>query len=324
LTSADLESRLKRLRSEWPVGSIVDDVMSRIGSTIGPIAASGPHSGRRRVAACLVGASLLAGSVLVLTTVVGRTHPLQAAVQDALARARSAHIMITARGEVGAVETAEIWYRRDRGFRAEMPDEVLVDDGRSVRSWRRSGLDEESIVFLRRSTGAAAKIAELLNVSGVLNNWSRDRAADLDENIQGSPCQAAVLNPPKDGRPEPGVPEGARPVNKHPMRLVVLYDADRKLRKLVTQRRVEGRWVSGREIRIDYDVPVDDTRLAADPPAKARVVNADTAFDERHPLERALVRKEIGGLMLAIHEVRPLDRDGGYYVVSSVRAVTSI
>jgi hypothetical protein len=91
------------------------------------------------------------------------------------------------------------------------------------------------------------------------------------------------------------------------------------MRELITQHQVDGRWVSEREIRIDYDVPVDATRIAADPPARARVVDADTAFDEHHPLERALVRKELGGLVLAIHEVRPLDWDGGYYVVSSVR-----
>jgi hypothetical protein len=64
---------------------------------------------------------------------------------------------------------------------------------------------------------------------------------------------------------------------------------------------------------------VDAARLAAGPPAGARTIDAYAAFDGHHPLVRALVRKELGGLLLAIHDVRPLDQHGGYYAVSSVR-----
>jgi hypothetical protein len=324
MTSNELEDRLERLRSEWPAGSIVSDVMARIGPADGPVAASGPRRRWRRAAVGLVAAGLLAASVLALMSLVGHSNPVQAAIQEALARARSARIVVTAGGKSGAADPAEmeIWYLRDRGLRAELPDEVMVDDGRSFRSWHRAERDEEPIVVVRKSTGAAARIAELLGLAGSLDRWDRRQAADLDRVINGFPCRADVLVPPEGGPPEPGVPPGARPVAKHPTRLVVLTDAERRMRQLLIQQQVEGRWISDREMRIEYDVPVDAARLAAGLPAGARTVDADTAFDERHPLDRALVRKELGGLMLAIHEVRPLDRDGVYYVVSSVRGTS--
>ena len=200
-----------------------------------------------------------------------------------------------------------------------MPDEVMLDDGRSFRSWHRAGRGEEPVVVVRKSTGVAARIAELLDLPGAVERWDRERVAELDQVIDGAACRADVLVPPAGGPPEPGVPKGARPAGGRPTRLVLLTDAERRMRQLLSQRQVEGRWISDREVRIDYDVPVDAARLAADPPAGARTIDADTAFDRRHPLDRALVRKELGGLLLAIHEVRPLDRDGLYYVVSSVR-----
>ncbi len=319
MTSNELEDRLERLRWEWPAGSIVADVMARIGPEAGPVAASGPRRRWRRAAVGLVAAGLLAASVLALMSLVGHSNPVQAAIQEALARARSAHIVVTAGGRGGAANTAEIWYLRDRGFRAEMPDEVIVDDGRSLRSWHRAGRDKEPIVVVRKSTGAAARIAELLGLASNLDRWGRRRAADLDRVIDGSSCRADVLVPPEGGPPEPGVPPGARLVTRHPTRIVVLTDAERRMRQLLSQRQDEGRWISDREMRIEYDIPADAARLAAGPPAGARTVDADTAFDKRHPLDRALVRKELGGLVLAIHEVRPMDRDGVYYVVSSVR-----
>ena len=187
MISNDVEDRLERLRSEWPAGSIVADVMARIGPEAGPVAASGQRRRWRRAAVGLVAAGLMAASVLALVSLVGHSNPRQAAIQEALARARSAHIVVTAGGQGGAADTAEIWYLRDRGFRAEMPNEVMVDDGRSLRSWHRAGRDEEPIVIVRKSTGAAAQIAELLGLASYLDRWGRRRAADLDRGIDGSP-----------------------------------------------------------------------------------------------------------------------------------------
>src|SRR5262249_61768669 len=98
------------------------------------------------------------------------------------------------------------------------------------------------------------------------------------EVMDGPLCRADVLVPPADGPPEPGVPKGARPVAKLPTRLVILTDADRRVRKFIVQHLAGGRWTPNREMRIDYDVPVDAARLAADPPARARAGDAGHAF----------------------------------------------
>jgi hypothetical protein len=49
------------------------------------------------------------------------------------------------------------------------------------------------------------------------------------------------------------------------------------------------------------------------------VIDPADAFDTLCPLKTALFQVEIGGLILAVHDLRPLENGEGYYVVSSVR-----
>jgi hypothetical protein len=74
-----------------------------------------------------------------------------------------------------------------------------------------------------------------------------------------------------------------------------------------------------RETRIDYDVPVPPERIAFRLPEGARVVDRDEAFASLYPLEKAIMRCELGDLIFAIHDLRPIKDHDGLYVVSSVR-----
>ena len=60
-------------------------------------------------------------------------------------------------------------------------------------------------------------------------------------------------------------------------------------------------------------------RIAVHPPAGARVIDRDEVFSSRYPLDQALLRVEVGGLLFAVHDLRPLKDREGIYVVSSVR-----
>ena len=91
------------------------------------------------------------------------------------------------------------------------------------------------------------------------------------------------------------------------------------MRSRCKQRRGDGTWRRVREIRIEYDVPVSAEKVAARLPTGARVVDRDEAFHSRYPLDRALHQVELGGLILAVHDIQPLENREGFYVVSSVR-----
>ncbi len=134
MTSNDLEDRLERLRSEWPAGSIVENVMARI-ETETP----GLVRRRHRLFAGLAASGLVAALGLAWLIVASQPTTLLAAVQDGLKRARLAHLVITAWDDRDAAQRAEIWYRRDEGLRFESPEQVIVEDGKTQWSWQTGG-----------------------------------------------------------------------------------------------------------------------------------------------------------------------------------------
>ncbi len=132
---------------------------------------------------------------------------------------------------------------------------------------------------------------------------TRDRAPELDRVINGHACLGYVLT---QTGPDPDLPPGSKPVNPRPFRLQVLPEAEGRIHEVIFQeRRDDQTWRSVREIRIAYDVPVPDERVAARLPAGARVIDRDQIFEDRYPLERAIYRTELGGLILAVHDIRP-------------------
>ena len=87
--SDDLSDRLDRIRSDWPVESMVDDVMTRV-NNCAPRRA--PKFGRNRVFAGLAASMMLATLALVWLLIFSRPASLLASVQNDLKHANSAHI----------------------------------------------------------------------------------------------------------------------------------------------------------------------------------------------------------------------------------------
>ncbi|SIO40388.1 RNA polymerase sigma factor, sigma-70 family [Singulisphaera sp. GP187] len=315
-TPDDLDDRLARLRAEWPVGSMVDDVMARIGPAT-------PRSVRRRarLVAGLAAAGLIAAIGLAWVIVVSQPRTLLAAVQDGLERARSAHLVITFWDNHGVARPVEeIWYRQAEGIRVEESDRVIVEDGKTQWSWRTdpSPGGGELVVLRQRSPGFfTTGLISLLALPDIPGNWARGRTPNLDRKINGQACRGFTLSLADLDR---NTPPGARPVDPTPFRGLVLADADGRIHEITIQhRRDDGTWKREREIRIEYDVPVPAEKIAARFPAGARVVDCDEAFKSRFPLDQALHRVEQGGLILAVHDLQPLKDREGYFVVSSVR-----
>jgi hypothetical protein len=243
-------------------------------------------------------------------------------VQNGLERARSAHLVITSWDDAGAVHRAEIWYRRDEGLRAEVPEQVIVEDGKFQWSWQTGAGDGagkgEPVVLRQRSPGFfTTQLPQMLALPDVPGDWARARAPELDREVDGRVCQGFTFTPPDVYR---DLPPSARPVDQPQFRGLVLAEADGRIHEITVQQRRDDRtWRRVREIRIEYDVPVPAEKVAARLPVGARVVDRDEAFHGRYPLDRALQRVELGGLILAVHDLQPLKDREGFYVVSSVR-----
>lgn len=303
-TTDDLDGRLARLRAEWPVGSMVDNVMARITPP-----APRRELRRRRLFAGLAASGLFAAVGLAWLLVVSQPKTLLAAVQDGLERAQSAHLVITSWNNQDAAHRAEIWYRRGEGLRAEAPEQVIIENGKTQWTWRTDAGAGERVVLRQRSPGFfTTQLSAMLALPEVPKDWPRVRTPELDREVNGRACQALTIT----------LLEGNR--NPPDFRGLVLAEEDGRIHEItVQQRRNDGTWRRVREIRIEYDVPVLAERVAARLPEGARVVDRDEAFHGRYPLDRALHQVELGGLILAVHDLQPLKDREGFYVVSSVR-----
>jgi len=322
MTSDNVEDRLDRLRADWPARSIVNRVMARIGTgpKLNPARRSWiPRTPRRLGLAAALGASGLFAA-LGLTWLLIASHPttLLGALQDNLDKAASAHLAITFWDDHNQEYKSNVWYRRNEGLRAESPEGTLVEDGQFQWSWRDPGPGGELIVLRQpRPRFLGKMLSQMLALPDIPSFMSRDRAPELDGEVNGRACMAYILT--QTGR-DPDLPPGAKPVNPHPFRGLVLADASGRVHKITFQERLDdGQWRSLREIRIEYDVAVPAERIAARLPAGARVIDRDNVYNERFPLERAIRRIEKGGLILAVHDICPLKDREGFYVVSSVR-----
>jgi hypothetical protein len=313
MISDDVDDRLSRLREEWPVASITENVMARV-RTLEDSEIS-PRRPRRRALAAAALAAVCVGLGMAWIYVASTPSTLMAAVQDSLARASSAHLILTQTDEQGKTHRADAWYRRDHGFRIESPEGVLVDDGKYEWSWAAtSDKDKESIVIRQPSdkVNFARSISQWLAFPDV-QIGSRTRQPEADRTIGGVPCQALIVTPPAH---DPDLPRGSPPA---PVRMLVLADAGQRVHEITVQVKKKDTWHPGMGIRVEYDVDVPLDRVALRLPDGARVIDPETAFTDRYPLDKALARMELGGLLFGVHDVRPLKDGEGFYVVSSVR-----
>ena len=116
------------------------------------------------------------------------------------------------------------------------------------------------------------------------------------------------------------MPPSARAADGQEHRVHILAESDGRIALVTLERRpAGGAWQREREIHFEYDVPIAADKITVRLPAGARVVDCDQAFNSLFPLEKAPHQIELGGLILAVHDLQPLKDREGFYVVSSVR-----
>ncbi|MDG3004631.1 LolA family protein [Paludisphaera mucosa] len=305
MTNDDLEGRLARLRAEWPVDSMVDAVTARIEAEP---PRRRPRRARRLAGMAASGLGLLGVLTLAWLMIASRPTTLLAAVQRGLEKANAAHLIFNGTDEKGVEHRGDAWYVKGRGVRMEEPGRVIVEDLTNQWSWRTDA--GEPVVIRQRTPGFfATQLPQMMALQASPDGWKRERSPELDRDVDGRACRGYTFNAPPElfpGRPAP--------------RAVLLADAEELVRELaVEERREDGTWRRAREVRIEYDPPIPPGKLAFGPPDGGRVIDRDEAFHGRFPLDRALHRVELGGLILAVHVVQPLVDREGFYVVSSVR-----
>ena len=84
---------------------------------------------------------------------------------------------------------------------------------------------------------------------------------------------------------------------------------------------MNGRWQSGHEVSIAYNVKLPEDKLAVELP-RGEVIDADRHLAERFPLTQARAQVEHSGLLFAIHDVQR-GADDTFLVVSSVRGTAA-
>ena len=271
-----------------------------------------------RLFAGLAASGLVAGLALAWIILLSQPTTLLAAVQDGLKRARSAHLVMTTWADGGTAHKAEIWYRRDDGLRVESPEQVIVEDGKFQWSWKTGAAGGELVVLRQRSPGFfSTQLPGMLALPDVPGDWSRTRSPELDREVNGKPCQGFTLTLANLDRQ---LPDGVGPAGQLAVRGIVLAGPEGRIHEItLQQRRDDGTWRRVREIKIEYDVPVAAELVSGRLTEGARVLDRDQAFASLYPLGRAHRQVELGGLILAVHDLQPLVGGEGFYVVSSVR-----
>ena len=175
MTGEDLEARLARLREEWPVGSIAEDVVARIRTPVAGVIHRPVR--RRQLTAALVASSLLVCAALAWLLLPGVPRTLQAAVEEGLAGARSAHLVSTGLDEKGQSVREDVWYRRGEGYRAESAEEIRVEDGKFQWVWQpRRDAEERFVIRQPIQPFFAGQIARMLALPDIPFAKSRIRA----------------------------------------------------------------------------------------------------------------------------------------------------
>ena len=318
MPSNELEDRLDRLHASWPVGSIVNEVMSKLDPLPQTLR---PRLSRHRLVAAVAASGLIAAMGLAWVIVASTPRTLFASVRAGLVQATSAHLIIIRQDESGQPVRSEVWYRRDEGLRAETPDQFLVDDGRTQWSWDPRSAKADLLIVRQNSSGSFVdEMGKLLALEGAPINWTRDRAPEFDAEVNGHPCLGFVVKPPAG---DPDIPQGAKRADPRSLRVIVLAEAGGKVFQLTHQLKDRDKdWEESARIVIEYDVPVPRERIAANLPKDGRIFDPAKVFDDLYPLDRAIHRVELGGLILAVHDLQPLTDREGFFVVSSVRGTS--
>lgn len=297
----NIEDRLTELRKSWPGKSVAGDIASRLQDEErqdAPLHKPASRSGRSRLYSA-IGVIITAAVMLAVGLWLTFPQSLQAALQQSLQKAKSWHVMKEV-FEDSTTVVAEVWFRRDVGFRMEESGQVTLDDGEQSYVWSKQ---RKAPVLLRPATDGAKMISRIFDLSQMPLDWEKHRDPDLDKKVDGEELQAFVI---------------VRPGTNVNERFVAMVDSSHQPREFVELQQVDEDWLVRSRIKIDYDLPIADAVFKRDFPKDSKIVDVRTILQETYPLKAALATKEAEGLLFAVHDAIPV-QEHLWFVVSTVR-----
>jgi hypothetical protein len=198
------------------------------------------------------------------------------------------------------VRSWEISYDEQRGFELKLYDlqglqRTEIDNGHSHWVHRRG-----QNIATRQSTLSAAYMLEgLFNPLETKKSFQPD--PEKDDIVDGSRCRCLIAID-----------------DAHRTRHSVWIDENKRLRREVVDRLIDGRWSPLSRVNVRYDIAIDDAAFAPHFEANVKVVDLGKLFDEVRPLDKAVYREEKLGYIFAIHELKRLG-DYEYYMLISFR-----
>src|SRR5204863_6443254 len=99
--------------------------------------------------------------------------------------------------EKGVRQETNIWYSRERGFRMESPEQIIVYDGKQQWEWRPGNAVDETPVVLRLGGDGRKIIAGMFApLKDAPADWKRHRTVEHDREINGVRCRGYLVTPP--------------------------------------------------------------------------------------------------------------------------------
>ena len=282
-----------------PPASFADEVMRRV-DQLGPGVPGRTGRGMRSsigIAACI---TIGVVAWLVLGTAAPQT--LYAQAIKAIEEARTVHMVGRQLREAKWVKAMEAFYERGVGVAefsyGEGHSFFRIDDGKHC--WRKTGSgplvrskSADTLGIVKKAFRSAAKALE--GQQNVTRDPKGDRAID------GVDCKQYVLVW-SQGR----------------LRTLIWVDDRDRVRRFEKQQPAGDGWETYRVIEIRYDVPIDRSRFQVKTSPAVTLIDAEKLLAERFSLEKALFKKELMGLIFAVHELQQAE-DGMIFVVCSLR-----
>lgn len=276
-----------------------------------------PHSNRRRRwimrgTLSALAAAILVGAILLAQMMFASPATLHAEVVKAMRAITSVHAMIREYRDDQLYTESEQWYEKGVGFAEQETvngqTRLTIEDGEQVW-WYTPGepLAARSKAFRPiddlGGSGLDLEVVQLADLLKYDPNPQRDPSGDKD--VNGSACKLYIVH--LDG-----------------LDTRVWIDDQTLIRAVEAQSwsqrpPAQDTPIWKRNMTIDYDVSIDSARFKPVLEPGVKVVEPAEYLREQFPAERAIYRRNVAGLVFAVHEFNRLRDDGLAYMVASTR-----
>jgi hypothetical protein len=227
---------------------------------------------------------------------------LYAQVMEAFEQARTIYAVGYTFEEGRRKKASELRYQRGLGLRTEElrsgKTRTRLDNGRY--EWEYVQGNDFAVQI--ESTRKMELPGEITEPSRYLKKCTRDPAGDME--VDGSFCMLYTRTHPA---------QAEEPVVKSMMWI----DDRMRFRRYEEQQLLAGTWQTIEVVSISYDIPIDPGVFLADFGPEVRILKAQDSIENLFPLEGAVAKKEVMGLVFAVHELK---RSGDYvFTTVSIR-----